>query len=94
MTQTIRTPAGRFGVWIEADRPGSRPYKVSWSKISLSEYLDRIDLDELDDNQANSIKDELRKFSKGFAWQVDTGVETAIFRSEKEARDWGYFQFC
>lgn len=89
MTQTIRTSTGRFGVWIEADygnEKRGKAYKVSWDKISLAEYLELMDFSELSDEEAEGVKDDLRKFSKGFAWQAQSGTEMVICKTEKEAR--------
>lgn len=106
MTQTIRTKNDERSVWIESDLGQGRRGKarlVSWCKITIKEYLDRTDLEGLDEQKAEIVKEELMCFNnpnpsvsnKSWAWEAcDEDGETAIFKSEKEARDWAYSRNC
>lgn len=97
MTQTIRKPEGRNKLWIAADH-GSKPSYtryVVWYKITLEEYLRDAHFEDLDDDQAEQVKNELLCFNKtGTAWFAVDGYETCIFATAKEARDWAYSRNC
>jgi len=94
MTQTIRTPNGPNAVWIEAAHGGAKPRRVEWYKITLAEYLESLDLEHLDDEQAEEVKGNLEKFDKGYAYRVCDESEEVICRTWREAREWAYRQFC
>ncbi len=99
MTQTVRTACGRNAVWIEADhgqgrRSGNR--KVEWYKITLVDYLERVNLEELDDHQASRIREQLQAFRRGYAYEAcdDDGRRVEYFATFREARDWAWSQDC
>ena len=97
MTQTIRTPEGYRKLWIEADYGQGRrgaPRLVLWFKISLREFINNADLEELDIEQANAMISELECFTSGYAWQVVDDYDVKIFRTAKEARAWAYSRDC
>lgn len=97
MTQTVKTPNGRSSVWIEADH-GQGRYTglrcVTWHKVTLAEYLERLDLAWIDEGREESIKATLALFSKGHAYEAVDGDRSEIFATEKEARDWAWSRDC
>ena len=98
MTQTVYTPAGRSAIWIEADHGQGRrgaPRRIEWRRIELPEYIDMVDLVDLNEAQANKIKAEFSQFKRGFAWLVqDSDCESEIVATAAEARAWAYNRFC
>jgi len=94
MTQTIRTPDGQNAVWIEADHGGAKPRRIEWYRITLAEYLEDLDLEELGEDQAEAVKGDLGEFNKGYAYRVCDESEEVICRTRREAREWAYSQFC
>lgn len=95
MTQTIRTPNGKNGLWIEADFGQGRARLIQWHSVSLAAYVNWLDLEGLDEEQVEKIKVDLMKFThNGKAWVVNDNGVSKIFTYFKDARDWAYSQNC
>lgn len=97
MTQTIREAEGRNKVWIMADyghgRRGSHKL-AEWRKIELIEYLDLVALEDLDDEQADKIRERVKKFMRGYAYMATYDGRSELFGTAKEARDWCWSRDC
>lgn len=98
MTQTVRTPNGRNSVWIEADYGNGnrgKPRLVTFYKITLTEYIQQIELEGLDEEQVLDIKNLIILFDKrSHCYMVEDNGLSWLFRTLKEARDWAYSRDC
>jgi len=90
MSKTIRTPNGRNAVNISADRKGSLASVAHWNKVTLDEWLMRIDFVADAEHALNTLP----KFKKGYAFEAEYNGVSEWFSTEKAARAWCFSRDC